>query len=105
MKLEYILTSCNLNPLYCDFIPIFIRAWKKLIPEIKIVIVLIAENIPEKFIEYSQYIRLFKPIENVSDAFISQYVRMLYPSILNSNGGVLNNRHGYVTFKFFVLCR
>ena len=29
MKLEYVLTSCNLNHLYCDFIPVFIRAWKK----------------------------------------------------------------------------
>lgn len=89
MKLEYVLTSCNLNPLYCDFIPIFIRAWKKLIPEIKIVIVLIAESIPKKFIKYSEYIKLFPPIENVSSAFISQYIRILYPCILNSTGGVM----------------
>ena len=36
MELEYVLTSCNNNKLYSDFIPIFIRAWKKLIPDIKI---------------------------------------------------------------------
>ena len=89
MKLEYVLTSCNLNPLYCDFIPIFIRSWKKLIPEIKIVIVLIAESIPEKFIKYSEYIKLFYPLEKVSTAFVSQYIRILYPCILNSTGGVM----------------
>lgn len=89
MKLEYVLTSCNLNPLYCDFIPIFIRAWKKLIPEIKIVIVLIAESIPEKFIKYSEYIKLFPLLENVPTAFVSQYIRILYPCVLNSVGGVM----------------
>ena len=103
MKLEYVLTSCNLNPLYCDFIPIFIKAWKKLIPEIKIVIVLIAESIPEKFLNFSEYIKLFQPIENVSTAFVSQYIRILYPCILNSTGGCNDNRYGYASYEFSVL--
>ena len=89
MKLEYILTSCNLNPLYYNFIPVFVRAWKKLIPEVKIVIVLIAESIPENLSKYSEYIKLFLPIKNVSTSFISQYIRILYPCILNSNEGIL----------------
>ena len=89
MKLEYVLTSCNLNPLYYDFIPIFIKAWKKLIPDIKIVIVLIAKEIPLEFLDYSENIKLFFPLEGVHDSFISQYIRILYPCILDSNGGVL----------------
>lgn len=83
------MTSCNLNKLYTDFIPIFVRSWKKLIPEIKIVIVLISDKIPDEYLEYSEHIRLFQPITGVSDSFISQYIRNLYPCILNSNGGVL----------------
>ena len=65
------------------------RAWKKLIPEVKIVIVLIAESIPENLSKYSEYIKLFLPIKNVSTSFISQYIRILYPCILNSNEGIL----------------
>jgi len=89
MKLEYVLTSCNLNNLYCDFIPIFIRAWNKIVPGIKIKIVLIAEDIPEKINEYKDNIILFKPIEDIPTSYISQYIRILYPSLLNSENGVL----------------
>ena len=89
MKLEYVITSCNLNKLYCDFIPIFVKAWKKLIPDIKIRIILIAEKIPEEYQSYDENIILFPPIENITTSFISQYIRLLYPAILNSEGGVL----------------
>ena len=54
MKLEYVITSCNLNKLYCDFIPIFVKAWKKLIPDIKVKIILIAEKIPEEYQSYDE---------------------------------------------------
>jgi len=89
MKLEYVITSCNLNKLYCDFIPIFIKAWKKLIPDIKIRIILIAENIPEEYQIYKENIILFPPMDNIKTSFISQYIRLLYPAILNSEEGVL----------------
>lgn len=89
MKLEYVLTSCNLNNLYSDFIPFFIAAWKKLFPDIKIRIILIAENIPENLVNYKEFIILFSPLENITTSFISQYIRLLYPALLNSSGGVL----------------
>jgi hypothetical protein len=83
------LTSCNLNKLYCDFIPIFINSWNKLVPEAKVKIVLIANDIPEEFKVYSENIILFNPIEGVSSAFTSQYIRLLFPALLNSGNGVL----------------
>ena len=30
-----------------------------------------------------------KPIENISTSFISQYIRILYPAILNYKSGIL----------------
>jgi len=89
MELEYVLTSCNTNKLYSDFIPIFIRAWKKLIPAIKIKIILIADEIPEEYRDYEKYLILFKPLENITTSFTSQYIRLLYPALLKSNDGVL----------------
>jgi len=89
MKLGCVVTSCNLVPLYCDFIPYFISSWKKLYPSVDIIIVLIGEKIPEKFENYSTYIRLFKPIKGMSTAFMSQYIRLLYPSILNYSDAVV----------------
>lgn len=89
MRLGTVLTATNTNPLYIDFIPYFIRAWKKLYPNINIVIVLVADAIPESYNEYAEYIRLFPPINGVSTIFTSQYIRNLYPAIIDSPDGVL----------------
>ncbi len=89
MKLDCILTAVNENPLYIEFIPIFIKAWKGLIPEADIKIILIANEIPDEYKVYSEYIILFSPIENVSTSLTAQYIRILYPAILPYENGVL----------------
>jgi hypothetical protein len=89
MKLDCVLTAVNENPLYLDFIPLFIKTWKKLYPSVDIKIILIANKIPEKYKEYSDYLILFTPIENISTSFISQYIRILYPSVLKYKNGIL----------------
>ena len=56
MKLDCILTACNTNESYLDFIPLFIKAWTKLYPDVDIKIVLImdtdTDTIPYKFKNY-----------------------------------------------------
>ena len=90
MKLDCVLTACNLNPLYSEFIPIFVKMWKKLIPDINVKIILVSDTIPPEYLDYSENIILFKPIENISTSFISQYIRLLYPAVLHDiNGGIL----------------
>lgn len=89
MKLDCILTSCNINPMYIDFIPIFVKAWTTLYPNVDIKIILIHDAIPEEYIEYKQYIILCKPIPNVSTTFMSQYIRLLYPALLDYKNGVM----------------
>ena len=89
MKLEYVLTATNLHESYVHFIPIFFKTWKKLYPSVKVIIVVIAESIPLKYKEYEHCIRLFPPVEGVSTVFTSQFIRLLYPCILNSSDGVL----------------
>tara|TARA_Y100000389_G_scaffold204686_1_gene258863 strand:+ start:1077 stop:1829 length:753 start_codon:yes stop_codon:yes gene_type:complete len=89
MKLDCILTACNLKPLYIEFIPYFINMCKKLYPDVDVKIVLIADSIPEEYIQYSDNIILYNPPPNISTCFISQYIRILYPAILNYENGVL----------------
>ena len=89
MKLDCVLTACNTNLLYLDFIPIFIKTWNKLYPNVDVKIILISDNIPEQLECYSSNIILFTPIENISTAFISQYIRNLYPAILNYENGIM----------------
>lgn len=89
MKIDCILTATNLNPLYCEFIPMFISMWNKLVPEADVIIILIADVIPPKYLKYSKNIILFQPLEGIKTEFISQYIRMLYPCILKYSGGIL----------------
>ena len=89
MKLECVLTATNDNPLYCDFIPIFIETWKKLLPNVLIYIIFVGNEIPEKFNKYKEHIILYTPPIWVSTAFVSQYIRNLYPAIIDVDGGVL----------------
>jgi hypothetical protein len=89
MILDCVLTSVNLNPLYIDFIPIFVKTWNKLYPSVDVKIILVADEIPEQFMEYKSNIILFKPIDNVLTSFTAQFIRLLYPSILNYKNGIL----------------
>jgi hypothetical protein len=89
MKLDCVITSVNNNPLYIDFIPLFITTWKKLYSNVDVIIVLIANKIPNKYLNYSKNIILFEPLNNISSVFISQYIRLLYPCILNYEHGIL----------------
>jgi len=89
MKLDCVLTACNDNPVYIDFITVFVNTWYKLYPTVIVKIILISENIPTNLDKYTDNIILFKPIENISTAFISQYIRLLYPAILDYSGGIM----------------
>lgn len=89
MKLDCVLTAVNENPLYLEFIPLFVNTWNKLYPNVDVKIILIANKIPEKYNKYQENIILFEPLEGVSTAFISQYIRLLYPAILKYENGVM----------------
>jgi hypothetical protein len=89
MKLDCVITSVNLNHKYSQFIPLFIKSWSKLLPHIDIKIILINDCIPDKYKEFKKNIILFKPIGKMHTAFIAQYIRILYPAILNYNNGIL----------------
>ena len=89
MKLTDVLTATDANPLYYKFVPIFIRAWKKLFPEIKIHIILISDKIIPELKPYSEFIKLFRPLKNIRTSFIAQNIRLFYPCLLKTEGGVL----------------
>ena len=89
MKLDCVLTACNENPLYIDFIPYFIKAWNKLYPHVDVKIILIAKNIPDNLLSYKNNLILFEPLKNISTAFTSQFIRLLYPAILDYKNGIL----------------
>jgi len=89
MILDCILTATNTKANYIEFVPIFIKTWKKLYPNADVRIVVVAPEIPEFIKEYSEYLILFKPIKGVGTPFTGQYIRLLYPCLLNYKNGIL----------------
>ena len=47
MKLECVLTACNLDPKYFEFIEYFVRAWKTVLDNVDVKVILISDHIPE----------------------------------------------------------
>ena len=89
MKLTDVVVAVNDDPLYAEFIPIFIKAWTTLFPFIKIHILFIAPSIPDKYQQYKEHMVLFTPIAGVSNVFIAQFIRILYPCVCSAKGGIL----------------
>jgi len=85
MRIGTVVTATDTNPLYIEFIPMFIKAWKKVLPEVDIHILLIAESIPEIYSSYKDNIILVKPIPGVHTAFHAQCIRLLYPRDVKRN--------------------
>ena len=84
MILNTVLSAVTTDSLYLDFVPIFIKSWLKLYPKISIKIILINESIPKNLINFENNIILFKPIPNISNKFVSQIIRILYPALLSN---------------------
>jgi len=90
MIISSVLTAVTNDPLYIDFVPIFIESWLKLYPEIEVKIILVNEFIPKDLFKFKNNIILFKPLPNISNKYISQIIRILYPSLIkNISGGIL----------------
>jgi len=88
MRVGTVLSACNNNKKYFQWIPHFISAWRKLFPFVNIIIIFIGNEIPLNLRNFKEII-LFNEIPNITSSFISQYIRILYPSIIDSDQGVL----------------
>jgi hypothetical protein len=89
MTLGTVVVATDLNPLYLDCIPIFIQSWTTLFPEVDIVIVLIANEIPSHLKVFEKYIRIHPPLPGMHTAFQAQCIRLLYPQTITRHEGVL----------------
>jgi hypothetical protein len=89
MKIGTIVTATDTNPLYCDFIPMFVEAWKCLFPECDVCVLLIGDTLPKHLEKCKESIRLIEPIPGMHPAFQSQCIRLLYPQLIERDEGVL----------------
>ena len=89
MEISHVLTAVNDSKNYTRFIPLFIKYWEKLYPNIKPLIIFIGEEIPEEYIQYKDNIIKFDPIEGINTPYMAQTIRLLWPAIVDTTGSVL----------------
>lgn len=89
MKLGSIVSAVNLNPHYMSFVPQFIRAWTTLFPQLDILVIVVADEMPEEFLPYAKYLRLFPMPSEVSSVLAAQCIRLLWPRTLDTKDAVL----------------
>lgn len=92
MKLGGVLSACNDNPYYYEFVPAFVQAWRALYPSAKVRIIFVTarpERLPVPLVPYAEYLVPLMVQEGVSSVFMSQFVRILYPAIWQTPGAIL----------------
>lgn len=89
MKFGTVVSAVNTVPYYMMFVGQFIKAWKTLFPDVNIIIVLVADTIPDELQAYAKYLHLFPAPPGVSDVLVSQCIRLLWPRFLDTTDGVL----------------
>lgn len=72
-----------------SFVPQFLRAWTTLFPEVDIIVVVIADEMPTEFLPYQKYLRLFPVPPEISSVLASQCIRLLWPRFLSTTNAVL----------------
>lgn len=89
MRIGTVVTATDSNPLYAEFIPLFVKAWSCVLPEADICILYIADEIPESLRPYERFLRRIAPIPGLHTAFHAQCIRLLYPREVTRPEGVL----------------
>jgi hypothetical protein len=81
MQLAACLVSSDLTPLYYEFFPLVHRAWREIVG-VRVVLALVADEIPAALAPYAEDIIRFPPVRGVDTAFHAQCVRLLAPQLL-----------------------
>mgnify|MGYP001453821193 FL=1 len=89
MKLDCVLTAVNDDTFYSSFIPLFIESWKCLYPTVDVKIVYISTELPSEYEKFKDNIIMLNPIDEIHTGFTAQFVRILYPSLLQYENGVM----------------
>lgn len=90
MKIDMVLTACNMNYYYLNLFPYVRKVWKDKF-NLDLFMILINDFIPENLIEYKNFIVLFKPIENMNTCYIAQVIRILYPSLFEDKNIIITD--------------
>lgn len=103
MKIDLVLTACDLSDHYLHLYPSVRRIWKKRFG-LDCLLILVANAIPD-FISKDciPSIILFNPIPNISSIFVAQVIRILYPSLLGDKNVLITDVDIFpISYDYFI---
>ena len=83
MKIDIVLTSCNLNDYYLNLYPYVFKIWKERFG-LDLYLILISNEIPDNLLKYKKFIILFEPILKINTIYIAQVIRILYACLFDN---------------------
>lgn len=89
MKLDCIISSVNKNRAYLNSVPNFITQWKTFYPNVDVKVIIIAKKVPPQLQKYSEHIIHFPQHHSIFTSFASKIIKMLWPSLMDYENGVL----------------
>lgn len=97
MKIDIVLTACDLNDHYLKLYPLVYDVWKKKFG-LDCYLILIADSIPPELTNNTtashnleQFVILFPPIPNIHSAFVAQVIRILYPCLFENDNVLITD--------------
>jgi hypothetical protein len=84
MRLSAVVTAVNDNPVYWRFIPLFIKQWKTLFPDVNVHIIFVGD-LPEVLNPWSSHITVYKPPSGLNTAYVAQIIRLAWPALIKTN--------------------
>ena len=81
MKLSTVVTAVDAAPFYRDMVPLFVAAWRRVVPGVRVVIVVAAKKLPSELAPFADLCHLVDP-GHMHPAFVAQCVRLLWPGTL-----------------------
>lgn len=90
MKIDIVLTACNMNEYYYNLFPYVYRVWKERFG-LELYMCLISNYIPEKLKPYESNIILFEPIDGLNECYQAQVIRILYPCLFENKNVLITD--------------
>ncbi len=85
MRLGAVVTAVNDNPVYWRFIPLFIKQWKRLFPEVGVHIIFVGKELPDILNPWSAHITVYEPPSGMNTAYVAQIIRLAWPALIKTN--------------------
>lgn len=91
LRIDRVILSTDINPLYHEFIPLVTRAWRQIVGVIPTVAIIATVQEANRIAESCAQIIRFDPIPEIPTSLYAQVVRLLLPALFADDGCIVSD--------------